>query len=102
MSANATVPASTVTQPTAMSGRGPRRSSKRPVTGFITPIMMAPGRSVRPDTVAESPWISCTNSGTMIDGAMNIMCAQMTISVETANVLSRKHCSLRNGSGTRS
>ena len=36
------------------------------------------------------------------DGATNIMCAQMTMSVETANVLSRKHCSLRNGSGTRS
>ena len=37
----------------------------------------------------------------MIDGAMNIMCAQMTMSVEMANVLSRKHCSRKNGSGTR-
>ncbi len=80
-----------------MSRRGPCASRYRPVKGFSTPIMMAPGRMVRPEIVADWPWMSCTNSGTMIEGAMNAICARTTSAADTANVRFLKHDSFSSG-----
>ena len=39
--------------PTSASTRGPCLSNRRPAMGPMAPMMMAPGSSTRPDTVAE-------------------------------------------------
>src|SRR5690606_25226469 len=41
----------------------PNLSNKRPVIGFISPIIIAPGNNANPDSTGENPNISCISSG---------------------------------------
>ena len=52
----------TVSRPVPMMPmtRGPRRSNRRPAMGPMMPMRMAPGKRMRPDTVADCPSSDCT------------------------------------------
>lgn len=56
---NDAVPAMSSEKPTMPTSLPPKRSNRRPVTGFSSGMHSAPGSSVSPDCVAVNPWISC-------------------------------------------
>ena len=59
---NASANVVTVSRPVPMMPmtRGPRRSNRRPAMGPMMPMRMAPGKRMRPDTVADCPSSDCT------------------------------------------
>ena len=53
MKAKPSVVTNSSTMPMMPSLRGPCLSKRRPAMGFMAPMMMAPGSSTNPETVAE-------------------------------------------------
>ena len=55
MNMNVAVVSASTPVPMTASTRGPCLSNRRPATGPMAPMTMAPGSSTRPDVVAENP-----------------------------------------------
>lgn len=70
--------------------RGPNLSNNVPVTGFMSPIKIAPGINMRPDSNGEKPSISCIKIGSMIAPPIIDINETIPIAVAIVKVLNLK------------